>query len=184
MTTLEKKANGSQAVSTGSQAVSTGSQAPLTSPMDRLFGTEGLFGHYELMFPTIAAMRRIMDPLFDRMMLPGMRERFGSGPQMDVYENDAGYVVECAVPGFKKGDVKVEVTGNSLTVSGEVSKEKQEEKGRYHRRELQREAFSRTIDFPAEIDADKVSARFEDGMLKVSVQPVKPIERKAIAISG
>jgi|PeaSoiMetatran63_FD_contig_61_1788187_length_844_multi_12_in_0_out_0_1 HSP20 family molecular chaperone IbpA len=176
MTTLEKKTN-------GSQAVATGSQAPSTSPMERLFG-EGLLGHYELMFPTIAAMRRMMDPLFDRMMLPGMRERFGSGPLMDVYENDAGYVVECAVPGFKKDDVKVEVTGNSLTVSGAVSQEKTEEKGRYHRRELQREAFSRTIDFPLEIDAAKVSAKFEDGVLKVSVQPVKPIERKAIAISG
>jgi HSP20 family protein len=103
---------------------------------------------------------------------------------MDVYEKDGGYVLECAVPGFKKDDIKVEVTGNSLTVSGAVSEEKQEEKGRYHRRELQHEAFSRTIDFPVEIDADKVSAKFEDGVLKVSVQPAKAIERKAIPISS
>ncbi len=169
MATLEKKANGSQNLP--------------ASPADRFFN-EGFFGGYELMIPTIATMRRAMDSLLDVMMVPDVKARFGPGPLMDVYEKDGGYVVECAVPGFKKDDVKVEVVGNSLRVTGTVSEEKKEEKLHFHRRELRRETFSRTIDFPQEIDPDKVVATVEDGMLKIALQPTKKIERKSIPIGG
>ncbi|MGP6157215.1 MAG: Hsp20/alpha crystallin family protein [Vulcanimicrobiaceae bacterium] len=116
MTSIEKK-------SSVSNVPVIHSQTPSASPLDRLFG-EDLLGQYELMLPTVATMRRMMDSLFERVMLPGLRERFGAVPQMDVYEKDGGYVLECAVPGFKKENVKVEVSGNSLTLSGTMAEEK------------------------------------------------------------
>jgi len=169
MATLEKKANGSQNLA--------------VSPADRFFN-EGFFGGYELMIPTIATMRRAMDSMLDMMMVPDVKARFGPGPLMDVYEKDGGYVVECAVPGFKKDDIKVEVVGNSLRVTGTLAEEKKEEMPHFHRRELRRESFARTIDFPQEIDPEKVTASVEDGMLKITLQPAKKIERKTIPIGS
>jgi HSP20 family protein len=162
---------------------SNGSQTLPVSPADRFFN-EGFFGGYELMIPTIATMRRAMDSLLDAMLVPDVKSRFGPGPLMDVYEKDGGYVVECAVPGFKKDDVKVEVAGNSLTVSGTLAEEKGEDKPHYRRRELRRESFSRTIDFPQEIDPENVKASFENGVLKIALQPTKRLERKTISIGG
>jgi HSP20 family protein len=169
MATLEKKGNGSQPVP--------------VSPAERFFD-EGFFGGYELMLPTIATMRRAMDSLLDTMLVPDVKARFGPGPLMDVYEKDGGYVVECAVPGFKKDDVKVEVAGNSLRVMGTVADEKREEKPHYRRRELRRESFSRAIDFPQEIDPNTVAATFENGMLTIALQPLKRIEPKSIPIGS
>ena len=86
----------------------------------------------------------------DRSLAPGAAVRLSialtdGGPPVDAL----GLVVRAEVPGFRKEDIEVSVSGNTLTLSGEMRTEDQEEKGSYYRAEITRGAFSRTLALPA-----------------------------------
>lgn len=126
-------------------------------------------------FLTATSMRRMMDTFF---------ESFGAEPRVNVSEVDGGYVIECAVPGYKKDDITLEAGGNEVTVSGRFSKEETEEQRQYRRHEMRRGEFSRTIAFPTDIDPESVKASLEKGILKVELRPLKPIASKKIPIAA
>jgi HSP20 family protein len=133
-------------------------------------------------FPELSSFRRTMNSLLDNVMLP---DTSALAPAMDVYEKDGNYVVETAIPGFKKEEIHIEICDNRLTVYGKAAEEKTEEaKGRYHYRELRRGTFSRTVAFPADIDAERVDATYEHGILKITLPPIKPAPSKKVAIKG
>jgi HSP20 family protein len=153
-----------------------GGTKPTTSPL-----TEFYFEP----FTAFTNMRRMMDSFFDTMSLP--QAAFGpltTQPNANVYEKDGAYTIECAVPGYKKDDITVEARGNEVTISGKYSEEKAEEQKQYRRREMRQGSFSRTIAFPEDIDSDKVAAALENGMLQVTVHPVKPATAKKIPITA
>jgi HSP20 family protein len=97
-------------------------------------------------------------------------------PAMDVRETDEAYIVEADVPGMKKDDVHIEVADNVLTIKGERKDEKEEKDKNYHRVERLFGSFARSVALPAGIDAGKVSAKFDNGVLTVTLP--KPEERK------
>jgi HSP20 family protein len=133
-------------------------------------------------FPELTSFRRTMNSLLDNVMIP---ETSALAPAMDVYEKEGTYIVETAIPGFKKDDIHIEISDNRLTVYGKATVEKTEEtKGRYFYRELRRGTFSRTVAFPAEIDAERVEAVYEHGVLKIALPPIKPAPTKKVAIKG
>ena len=135
-------------------------------------------------FPGISRLRRAMNAMLDTAMT-GEASAAAFTPETDVYEKDGKYVVELALPGFKKDDINVEVTDNRLTISAKTSEEKKEDEGsRYHYRELRRGSFWRTISFPQDVDASQIDATYQDGILKVVAPPVKPVEAKKVAIKG
>jgi len=88
---------------------------------------------------------------------------------LDMYKADGQYVVECALPGFKKDDIHVEVTGHRLTISAEAKKETEDKKAQYFCREREFGTYYRTVDFAEPIDFKKMSAKYEDGILKLIV---------------
>jgi HSP20 family protein len=104
-------------------------------------------------------------------------------PAVNLYEKGGFYTLECALPGYKKNDITVEANGDTVTISGSFSQEKTDEK-QYHRRELRRGSFIRTVGLPQEIDSDKVTAIFENGILTVTLSPTKAVKAKSIPISG
>lgn len=133
-------------------------------------------------FPELTSFRRTMNSLLDNVMLP---DTSTLAPAMDVYEKDGNYIVETAIPGFKKEDINIEIADNRLTVHGKKAEEKMDEaKGRYHYRELRRGTFSRTVAFPADIDIEHVEASYESGILKIVLPPIKPAPSKKVAIKG
>lgn len=73
------------------------------------------------------------------------------------------------VPGLKASEIHVEVTGNTLRISGEHKEEKKEKGRTYHRLERRVGTFSRTITLPAEVMEQKVSAECQDGVLTISL---------------
>ena len=136
-------------------------------------------------FTALTNMRRMMDSFFDTMSLPQTAfNALSTQPQANVYEKDGAYTIECAVPGYKKDDITVEARGNEVTISGKYSEEKAEDEKQYRRREMRQGSFTRTIAFPDEIDADKVAAALENGMLKVTVRRVQPVSPKKIPITA
>ena len=133
-------------------------------------------------FRSLEMMRQMMDSFFDSATFPGMRAELE--PAVNLYEKDGTYTIECAVPGYKKDDITVEARGDQVTISGSYSQEQNEKKNEYHRRELRQGSFTRTIALPQEVDPEKVVAKLESGMLKITLQPMKAIKSKTIPVTG
>jgi len=131
-------------------------------------------------FGTLATMRQLMDSFFNDTPFPVLGAELE--PPVNLYEKDGTYTLECAVPGYKKEDLTVEVRGDRATISGAYSREKNEEKNHYHRHEAVQSSFTRTIALPQQIDPDKVEAKLEHGMLRVTLNPTTSIKHKTIPV--
>lgn len=101
-------------------------------------------------------------------------------PKVNVQENDQEFRVEMAAPGMKKEDFKVELDNDLLRISSELSREDQhEEEGRYARKEFSYQSFQRSFRLPETVEADKIKARYEDGILKLVIPKREEARRKA-----
>jgi HSP20 family protein len=108
-------------------------------------------------------------------------------PSANVIEDDNEFKIELAAPGMKKGDFKVDIDNGKLTISSEKEEEKEEKGDTYTRREFSFNSFCRSFLLPDSVDADKIKAKYEDGILRFDL-PKKPEAKtlkikKAIAIS-
>lgn len=103
-------------------------------------------------------------------------------PAVDVSEQDGNYVIEAAVPGFSKDDVSIEVTANQVTISGRHAEEQDDRRRRYS--EIRRAEFARTLFLPRDVNPDSAKATFENGVLRITLQPTTPIGAKKIAIES
>jgi HSP20 family protein len=120
----------------------------------------------------MSTLRDEMDRLFGRLWTgaPFDGGELGAwAPALNVSETEDEIRVEAELPGIKPEEVDVNVHGDVLTITGE-RKAEQEDKGRsYHRIERRYGQFVRSLQLPAEVDAGKVSAVYEKGMLIVTL---------------
>jgi HSP20 family protein len=107
-------------------------------------------------------------------------------PATDLVEEGDHYVLRADVPGVSEDDVKVELEDNVLTISGERKSEHEQRNNGYYRIERAAGRFARSLTLPEGVDADSITARFENGVLEVTIP--KPPERKprrvAIDVGG
>jgi HSP20 family protein len=110
----------------------------------------------------------------------------GNSPvAVNVKENEKNYEVEVAAPGFDKTDFEIEVNNGVLTVSGEKRTEnKKEEDGKYMHREFGYTSFSRSFNLPSNVTEEDVTARYEGGILRLSINKRDETKktRKSISI--
>ena len=130
---------------------------------------------------------------FNRFFSGGFPNRMGSGeihslavadwsPEVDISEDDHGYLLKADLPEMKKEDVRVTVEDGILCVSGERKSVKEDQKKKFHRIERSFGNFRRSFTLPEDADSTKVTAEFHDGVLKVHL-PTTPIARsKAIEV--
>lgn len=97
-------------------------------------------------------------------------------PAMDLVETGEHFVLRADLPGITEDDVKIEVENNVMTIAGERKAEHEEKHEGYYRLERATGAFSRSLTLPEGIDADAVSATFNNGVLEVRIP--KPAEAK------
>lgn len=105
-------------------------------------------------------------------------------PSVNVNENEKEFTIEMAAPGLEKKDFKLEVDNGYLTISSEKEEEKKEEKKNYLRREYSYNSFKRSFVLPDNSVADKINAKYDNGILHVSIpkekvtitKPVKEIK--------
>ena len=95
----------------------------------------------------------------------------------DIYEEDGMYHVEMDVPGYDKKDIKLEVKDGYLTVSASKEKEEKENKKNYIRKERTYGSFSRSFAL-GYVDVDKIDAKFENGILNITVPKEEKVETK------
>jgi len=103
---------------------------------------------------------------------------------MNIHETDKTYEIEVQVPGFKEDEINVELSEDSLTISGSKKEEQKEKEGRNTvRREWEQSQFSRSIRFAQPIDEKKVEAKLEDGALIIVAPKVEPTKPKTTKIT-
>jgi HSP20 family protein len=119
--------------------------------------------------------------MFDNDFYPTFKEdeavsKWNCKPAVDVYDNDNNIVIKAELPGVDKKDIVVHVNGGLLTLKGERSSENEVTEDKYHRRERSYGKFERVFTLPAEVDPDKITADYKDGVLKIHIP--KPEEQK------
>nr|WP_299384382.1 Hsp20/alpha crystallin family protein [Allomuricauda sp.] len=106
-------------------------------------------------------------------------------PAVNIKDNTEGFELELAVPGGKKDDFKVEVDNDILTISSEVKSENSENEDNYTRREFFYSSFKRAFTLPETVDGTKIDAKYEDGVLRVSLpkkEEALPAPKRLISI--
>jgi HSP20 family protein len=130
---------------------------------------------------------------FNPFFLAGFPNRMGSGeihsltvadwsPEVDISEDDHGYLLKADLPEMKKDDVRVTVEDGILSVSGERKAEKEDQKKKFHRVERSFGNFRRSFTLPEDADSTKVTAEFRDGVLKVHLPTTARPRSKAIQV--
>jgi HSP20 family protein len=104
-------------------------------------------------------------------------------PMTDIYETKEAYIFKTELPGFKKEDIKVEFSGDTLTLRGERKQEEETKDESCHRMERSYGMFERQFTVPKNVDAKKIDASLKDGILMLTIPKVEEAKTKAIPIS-
>ncbi len=131
------------------------------------------------------AMDRLFDDAFTRPFGPtdgGWRGL--STPAVDMYQTDNEVVIKAAVPGIQAEDVQISVTGDVLTIKGELKKDDEVREKNYHMREQRWGAFERSVMLPTAVLSDKAKADFENGILTVTLPKAEEVKPKLITVKS
>lgn len=151
--------------------------------------------------PSEIVPRREMEEWFDRMFEDFWRRPFPSlfhpetwwpmrrlgltmpaMPSVDLYEEANDVVVKAEMPGMRKEDIEISLTGDTLTLKGEKKSEEDVKEEAYRYRERSRGAFTRIITLPCEVKGDQVKASFKDGVLEMRLPKTEEAKRKTISV--
>ncbi len=119
---------------------------------------------------------------------PNIAQAGTTVPAVNIKDTADNFEVEMAAPGMKKDDFQVNLDNNILTISAEQKSESEDKDkhGNYTRREFSYSSFSRSFTLPDTVEADKIGAKYKDGVLRITLpkkEEAKPKPVKQIAIS-
>ena len=137
-------------------------------------------------FRELERMRREMDRLWDSFFegRPGKKveEVAEWSPTLDVSETKNDLVVKAEIPGIDPKDIDISLANEMLTIKGEKKQEKEEQEENYHLAERSYGSFARTIRLPREVQSDKISASYRNGILKVTLPKSEEAKKKEVKI--
>jgi len=125
------------------------------------------------------AMDRLFDDAFTRPL--SLRDNL-SVPAIDMYQTNDEIVVKVALPGIKSDEVQVNITGEVLTLKGEVKHDEEKQEKAWHIREQRYGSFERSVVLPTEVVADRAKGDFEDGILTITLPKAEEVKPKTITI--
>lgn len=136
--------------------------------------------------PPIGQLRQEMDRLFADFFGPGGTAQSilptRSFPALNIWEQDDALIAEAELPGVKAEDVDISVVGNELVIKGRRTSN-QPEGVSYHRRERGVGSFSRSVRLAVEIDAEKVQASLQDGVLRITLPKAEAARPRKIHVN-
>lgn len=137
----------------------------------------------------INSLRRNMDRIFSDLLgdiedvIPyGTRSDILSDIRMDILERDNDLLIKADVPGIDEKNIDIEITDNSITISGKYDEETKDEGAGYIMRERRAGAFTRTIPINIEIIPDQAKAKFNNGVLEITIPKAASSKRKSIKL--
>lgn len=138
-------------------------------------------------FREMVTLRDAINQLFqDSFVRPGgtsTGERHRS-VALDIADNGNAFEVHATLPGVKPEDVQVTVQGDTLTIRGQSSAEEERKDRNWVMRERRSGSFARSVTLPAAVNADQAQARFENGVLTLTLPKTEQAQAKQIPISG
>jgi HSP20 family protein len=129
------------------------------------------------------ALQTEVNRLFSRVGGGDVTERQSWTPSIDVIETDDAIKVKAELAGMDPADINIEVQDNVLTLSGERRFEEEVREDRYYRIERRYGSFSRSLALPQTADESRVEAKYENGVLEVTVPKAEIPKPKKIAVS-
>lgn len=132
-------------------------------------------------------LREAMDRLFDDAFTQplSMRDSWSaSTPAVDMYQTDDEIVVKASLPGIKADEVQINITGDVLTLKGEVNHEEEKNDKAWHIREQRWGSFQRSVALPTNVVSDKAKAEFENGILVITLPKAEEVKPKTITINA
>jgi HSP20 family protein len=134
-------------------------------------------------------MRTAMDRLFDEgfsrpwRVIPSSTEYEATFP-IEVSETEDALEVKASLPGVKPDDVEVSIANDVLTVKAAHQEQTEDKKRDYYRREIRYGSFHRALSLPVSVDADKAAAKFEDGILRLTLPKAEALRPKQIKVGA
>jgi HSP20 family protein len=137
-------------------------------------------------FSELSTVRNEMDRLWNRFLddwpLPTMFTK-GWAPMADISETKDKLIVKAELPGLDPEDIKLSLSGNLLTIEGEKKKEKEEKDEHHYYLERYSGAFHRAFRLPVEVQEDKIDAKFDKGVLTITLPKTVKTKKKEIKIN-
>ena len=136
----------------------------------------------------LVSLRQAMDRLFeDSFVRPRGAWSFatetGASLPLDVTNTPDALLVEAALPGVRPEDVEITVEDGTLTIRAETASERQETQGETIINEIRRGSMSRAVSLPSGLEADKATATFEHGILRLSFPRAEAVKPRQIRIN-
>ena len=131
----------------------------------------------------------LMDRFFSEEGLGNLTQRGENGdnrswlPPVDIVETDTAFVATVDLPGLTKNDVELSLEDNMLTLAGERTFDNTDESAKFRRVERSYGSFSRTFTLPPGVDAGKVEATFEHGVLTLTMPKSETAKPRKIDIA-
>ncbi|MDP6043309.1 MAG: Hsp20/alpha crystallin family protein [Dehalococcoidales bacterium] len=140
-------------------------------------------------FRELENIEQHFEDVFDRSWLPAVWRRIpslemGWAPAVEVFEKEGKFVVKAELPGIKEEDMDISVVDNTLTIKGEKKTESEVKEEDYYCCECSYGSFSRSIALPSNVDAKKIAASYEDGILEISLPKASEVKPKKISVSS
>lgn len=109
-------------------------------------------------------------------------EELGWMPALEIYEKEDKFVLRAEVPGMTKDDVDISVLGDTLTIKGERKTESEVKDEDYHRCEMCYGKFSRAVTLPSAVQAGKVAATYDNGILEITLPKAAEAKPKKVEV--
>lgn len=130
-------------------------------------------------FPTLSNW---LDDIFNRDLIPWVfTSNFNTGitlPKVNIKETANDFAVEMAVPGLKKSDFQIDIDNQVLSISTETKEDNEHKEENYTRREFGYSSFKRTFTLPESVNADKINASYNEGILSILLPKKEEAKQK------
>jgi len=135
---------------------------------------------FENSFSEFDQLRREMLRVFDSV---AGNDAPGVFPPMNVTQDDDSYYIRAELPGIRAADLSVTALRNRVSIAGKRELSKENDKASYHRKERAEGDFNRTVTLPGEVAADKIEARYTDGVLQLTLPKAEETKPRQIAVA-
>lgn len=137
-------------------------------------------------FREMLQLRRSMDRMMDESLMNGSNwdEPMRWALPVDVIENNDAYLVKTSLPGVNPDDINITYDNHVLTLSTEIQAEEEKKEERYLLRERRYGSFTRSITLPNQVDATKIEANYNDGILTLTLPKAEELKPRRIQIQN
>lgn len=138
---------------------------------------------FDSSFSDYDQVRREMLRLLDAATGDGAADT-GAGvfPPMNITQDDDNFYIRAEVPGMKPTELSISAVRNRVSLSGKREIPREHERASYHRKERPEGTFNRAVTLPAEVDPERVDARYTDGILTLTLPKAEQVKPRQIAV--